>query len=198
MLKKLREFNEKNKTIYFFFILFVILAFLVYKNIFLGGIKKECVAPDFKVSAIEMYEYEMKITKNEETILLNGKRYGNKIYIEKIEKGVTNEYFIDYSNIYIKDISGIYNSYNGNDIVSGIDNKFLYIEYLSSIADSSKIENDKTSNVCYINEARAINICIDEVSETVKVELKDITIQYKFSNAGKVADFEFDVNKVVE
>lgn len=198
MFKKLREINEKNKTVYFFFILFVILAFLVYKNIFLGTSSKQCVAPDFKVKSVDMYEYEMKITKDGETILLNGKRYGSKIYIEKIEKGITSQYFIDYSNIYMKDSNGVYNYYNGNYIVNGVDNKYLYIEYISSIADSANVKNDEDSNLCYINDVKSVNICINENNETVNVEFNNISIQYKFSNAGKVEDFDIDVNKVVE
>lgn len=194
MLKNIREFSEKNKTINFFILMLVLIGFLVFNYISNKDKKDECIMPTTITSNKTIYEYEMKIYKGEEIVILNVKRYGQKILVDKTEKGIQTSYYLYYSGVYQKDNNQNYVTYSGNSIVENVDNKLFYMEYLDEISLNTepKITDDTT---CYDITNKSILLCLN--AETGKVELtgKDYKVTYEFSSIGKGEDINVNVSE---
>lgn len=195
MLKKLRELNEQNKTIYFFGLMILLLLFLVFNIVSNREKENECTMPDAAVNSLYIYEYDIKITFEDQVVLLNVKRYGNKFLIEKTELGLLTSYYIYYSDVYKKNNeTDMYEIYSDKNFINGIDNKYIYIDYLSEIIKNidPTIEDDLT---CYTKESNSFELCIDSSSNKLILEDGNYNLEYEFSNIGDLEDFTVDISE---
>lgn len=192
MFTKIKDFNEKNTTIYFFISVVIIIAFLFVNS--LSERKKEniCTIPKDVVQKADNYSYDIKINNNNEVILLSIQKYKNKYLIEKTEKGYVYNYYIYYSDIYEKDELGNYNKFKGNSFVDGIDNKLIFIDYINELSLNSK-QNSKDGTVCYDHNELPINICID-TDNIITYNYDNISITYKVNDVLNIEDFDIIVN----
>lgn len=92
--------------------------------------------------------------------------------------------------MYKKDENGIYQLYTGN-VVDGIDNKLLYVEYIDYISTLSK-EDETDEKTCYFDNKYAIDICFD--ASVLEVDTEGVKLTYEFSKVGEIEDFDIDVN----
>jgi hypothetical protein len=187
MFKKLKEFNEKNKTINFFIVMVILIGMLTVNYITNRNKKNECEMPTKIVDSQNIYEYEMKVYRGEEVIILNVTKYGQKILVEKNEKGLLSNYYIYYSGVYQRDNNQNYLSYAGNSIVENIDNKLFYMEYLDEISINTE-PKITDSNVCYDITNKSMLLCLND--DTGKIELTgtNYKITYEFSSIGSGED----------
>lgn len=194
MLKKLREFSEKNKTINFFIIMIILVGFLAFNFITKANKKNECELPTSVTEKAKIYEYEMKVTKGEEVVILNVRRYGQKILVDKTEKGIQSSYYIYYSGVYQKDNNQNYVSYAGNNIVENIDNKLFYLEYLDEI--SLKSEPKITDNTaCYDITSKSMVLCLNEKTGKIELTGTGYKITYEFSKFGEGEDIDVNISE---
>lgn len=195
MFKKLRDFNEKNSTIFFFIALLVIISFLI-----VNGFKSKNVKDDdkkcnvlFNTKSTMNYFYDVKIDKNGEIVLLNIKNYGNKYLIRKTENGKETSYFTNYINKYIL-VDDEYVLYNGNYIVSGIDDRFLFLGYINDLSLKSEATN-KNGEYCYINNDTSL--CAVN-NKTLVLKNEKFTITYDIDVDTIVNDFDVSIKLVEE
>jgi len=194
MLDKLREFNEKNKTVNFFILMIILVGFLIFNFVSKINKKDECELPTSVTENTNIYEYEMKITKSEEVIILNVRRYGQKILVDKTEKGLQSSYYIYYSGIYQKDNNQNYVSYAGNQIVENIDNKLFYMEYLDEISLKSepKVTDD---TVCYDITEKSMVLCLNEKTDKIELSGMGYKMTYEFSKFGEGEDIDVNISE---
>jgi hypothetical protein len=194
MLKKFREFNEKNKTINFFILMIILVGFLAFNFISNRNKKNECELPTSVTSKEKIYEYEMRITKGEEVVILNVRRYGEKLLVDKTEKGLQSSYYIYYTGVYQKDNNQNYLYYASNNIVDGIDNKLFYMEYLDEISlkSESKITDD---NVCYDITNKSMVLCLNQKTSKIELNGTGYKITYEFSSFGEGEDIDVNVSE---
>ncbi len=196
MFGKIKEFNEKNRNIYFFVAMLVLIGMLFINS--LSGNKKtisnDCTTPSNIISNSYKYSYSIKIQKTDEVILATIKKYGNKMLIEKTEKGKLTNYYLYFSDIYEEDSTGKYIIFRDSYFVDGLDNKFFYIDYINEISSSvtGKTTDGKT---CYTSNKEGVYICIDD-DDIITLTKGDITITYEISNKN-VTDFNVDLNNNV-
>lgn len=194
MLDKLREFNEKNKTINFFILMIILVGFLVFNFISKNNKKDECELPTSVAENTNIYEYEMKVTKGDEVVILNVRRYGQKMLVDKTEKGIQSSYYIYYSGVYQRDNNQNYLSYAGNNIVENIDNKYFYMEYLDEI--SLKTEPKITDNtVCYDITSKSMLLCLNEKTDKIELTGTEYKITYEFSKFGEGEDIDVNISE---
>lgn len=195
MFKKIKEFNESNKTIFFFVLCFFLITFFVI-SFFLNRSKKtECVTPDFKVSSSDIYKSEIRITKPDEVIILSLKRYGGKMLVTKTEKGMEYSYYIYYYNTYQLDtVDSTYKPFINGKIVDGIDNNLLSLDYLEEICANVK-STEEDGSICYDNTELGIKVCANKSDSTLKLTMGDKKIEYTFSSAGEVEDFSVNISE---
>ena len=196
MFSKIKDFNEKNTAIYFFISIIILIGFLFFNSFSNKEKKNTCVLPVDTVNKRESYNYDIKINKNNEVVLLSIKKYNNKYLIEKTEKGLVYNYYIHYFNIYIKDETGNYNFFKDTYFVDGVDNKLLFIDYINDLSLVSKesVSDDKT---CYTKTNESYNICIDS-DNVLTYKENNITLTYRINNSSEVEDFEVNVNDIID
>lgn len=194
MFKKLREFNEQNKTINFFILMILLIGVLVFNFISNRNKKDECEMPTKVVGSSTIYDYNMKVYKGEEIVILSVKRYGQKILVEKTEKGILSNYYIYYTGVYQRDNNQNYVSYAGNSIVENIDNKMFYMEYLDEISSDSE-EKITDDTVCYDITKKSILLCLNQKTGKIELTGTDYKITYEFSSVGEGEDINVNVSE---
>ena len=137
----------------------------------------------------DKYQYNVKISKDNEIIILDIKKYGDKYFIDKTEKGIITSYYIYYTKIYVSSGSAFV-KYDGN-ILNGIDDKFLFLSYVDSMSLNS---SNKVSDKCIINDEENYKICIIN-NNTLNVLYNDLNITYEVDALGEVKDFDVNIKE---
>lgn len=192
-MKKNEEFNNKKIAIYFFLSMIVLIVLLFVNSISNKENKeKNDTNKNTCVNLIgdnDKYQYNVKISKDNEIIILDIKKYGDKYFIDKTEKGIITSYYIYYTKIYVSSGSAFV-KYDGN-ILNGIDDKFLFLSYVDSMSlNSSNKVNDK----CIINDEENYKICIIN-NNTLNVLYNDLNITYEVDALGEVKDFDVNIKE---
>lgn len=144
--KKKIEFDNKYNTLFFFISVFILCFLLIY------SMKSPCVCEECVCdNKAQTYSYSInyKSINNELNIIVY--KDNNKYLVSYGD----DTYYIDNINIYKKDITGNYELYF-NNIIDGIDNNMLIIDYL--IDNGNTISND---SINIKNDNYEINYVID-------------------------------------
>lgn len=192
-MKKNEEFNNKKIAIYFFLSMIVLIV-LLFVNYISNKENKEkndtnkntCVN---LIGDNDKYQYNVKISKDNEIIILDIKKYGDKYFIDKTEKGIITSYYIYYTKIYVSSGSAFV-KYDGN-ILNGIDDKFLFLSYVDSMSLNS---SNKVSDKCIINDEENYKICVIN-NNTLNVLYNDLNITYEVDALGEVKDFDVNIKE---
>lgn len=192
-MKKNEEFNNKKIAIYFFLSMIVLIVLLFVNSISNKENKeKNDTNKNTCVNLIgdnDKYQYNVKISKDNEIIILDIKKYGDKYFIDKTEKGIITSYYIYYTKIYVSSGS-VFVKYDGN-ILNGIDDKFLFLSYVDSMSLNS---SNKVSDKCIINDEENYKICIIN-NNTLNVLYNDLNITYEVDALGEVKDFDVNIKE---
>ena len=198
MFKKIKDIGDNNSAIITIIAIVILVIFLFVNSLGNRGNtsnKNECIAPTTVTDSKTSYEYNVKIIKNNETILLNIKKYKSKFLIEKTEKGMSYNYYLYYYDIYEKNSNNEYVLYNGDSFLDGIDNKLYFIDYLGELSSDGEI--NKTDNeVCYtVDKAEKICIASDNL---ITYDKDDIHIEYDVYKTENVNDFDINISNDVK
>ena len=192
-MKKNEEFNNKKIAIYFFLSMIVLIVLLFVNSISNKENKeKNDTNKNTCVNLIgdnDKYQYNVKISKDNEIIILDIKKYGDKYFIDKTEKGIITSYYIYYTKIYVSSGSAFV-KYDGN-ILNGIDDKFLFLSYVDSMSLNS---SNKVSDKCIINDEENYKICVIN-NNTLNVLYNDLNITYEVYALGEVKDFDVNIKE---
>lgn len=192
-MKKNEEFNNKKIAIYFFLSMIVLIVLLFVNSISNKENKeKNDTNKNTCVNLIgdnDKYQYNVKISKDNEIIILDIKKYGDKYFIDKTEKGIITSYYIYYTQIYVSSGSAFV-KYDGN-ILNGIDDKFLFLSYVDSMSLNS---SNKVSDKCIINDEENYKICVIN-NNTLNVLYNDLNITYEVDALGEVKDFDVNIKE---
>lgn len=192
-MKKNEEFSNKKIAIYFFLSMIVLIVLLFVNSISNKENKeKNDTNKNTCVNLIgdnDKYQYNVKISKDNEIIILDIKKYGDKYFIDKTEKGIITSYYIYYTKIYVSSGSAFV-KYDGN-ILNGIDDKFLFLSYVDSMSLNS---SNKVSDKCIINDEENYKICIIN-NNTLNVLYNDLNITYEVDALGEVKDFDVNIKE---
>ncbi len=192
-MKKNEEFNNKKIAIYFFLSMIVLIVLLFVNSISNKENKeKNDTNKNTCVNLIgdnDKYQYNVKISKDNEIIILDIKKYGDKYFIDKTEKGIITSYYIYYTKIYVSSGSAFV-KYDGN-ILNGIDDKFLFLSYVDSMSLNS---SNKVSDKCIINDEENYKICVIN-NNTLNVLYNDLNITYEVDALGEVKDFDVNIKE---
>lgn len=192
-MKKNEEFNNKKIAIYFFLSMIVLIVLLFVNSISNKENKeKNDTNKNTCVNLIgdnDKYQYTVKISKDNEIIILDIKKYGDKYFIGKTEKGIITSYYIYYTKIYVSSGSAFV-KYDGN-ILNGIDDKFLFLSYVDSMSLNS---SNKVSDKCIINDEENYKICVIN-NNTLNVLYNDLNITYEVDALGEVKDFDVNIKE---
>lgn len=192
-MKKNEEFNNKKIAIYFFLSMIVLIVLLFVNSISNKENKeKNDTNKNTCVNLIgdnDKYQYNVKISKDNEIIILDIKKYGDKYFIDKTEKGIITSYYIYYTKIYVSSGSAFV-KYDGN-ILNGIDDKFLFLSYVDSMSLNS---SNEVSDKCIINDEENYKICIIN-NNTLNVLYNDLNITYEVDALGEVKDFDVNIKE---
>ncbi|HOO68182.1 MAG TPA: hypothetical protein PLC53_02305 [Bacilli bacterium] len=189
MIEKIKKFNESNKNVFFFILTLILIGFIIFSRIYTANKTTECITPTYVVDESNNYTYEIKVKKDDEIIILSISKYGNKYHVEKTEKGLLTNYYIYYSDIYEEDSSGNYIIFRDKSFIDGIDNKYIYIEYLNEVF-SDIVATEEDLGLCYANES--FKACINEDDNAIYATLGDIEIDYVSFNVGVAKDFDIN------
>lgn len=192
MLKWFKEFDKRYSTLFFCFALLIIIVFLFYSNTINKNDENTCTIPNSIVNNYTNYAYDIVITKNDAVSELYVKRYDTKYLVEKNENGVKSAYYIYHTDLLERASNGEYIRYRKDNIVDGIDNKFLILDYINEISLKSTVSTDNELT-CYNNRKIELSMCIN-LDNSITLEVDDYTIVYKVKEVGSIDDFDVDAN----
>ena len=192
MFKIFKEFDKKYSTLFFCISLLIIIIFLAYTSSFIKVENNTCVIPNKLVDNYSNYKYDVTYKTNDKKIELFIKRYDKKYLIEKNENGVKSSYYIYYTDIFEEASNGDYIKYRKENIIDGIDNKLLLLDYINDISLESSLKEDNELT-CYVNRKLELNMCIN-LDDSIELEGTDYKIVYEIKEAGTVKDFNVDID----
>lgn len=178
MLKNLNIFNADYSKVAIALLFIILIIILLFNN---KDTKNEvsCVEPSKVVKNYTNYKYDISIDFNNEKYNVNVIKYDNKYLITKDNI----KYYIYYTDFY-KQENGIYTKFN-DMIIPGLDNKYLFINYIDDISYNTKVK-DK----CFSNEV--LNICVVD-DNTINVVNNNFILNYVISDVGTVNDFNIKI-----
>lgn len=190
-MKKNKELNPVNLSISFGIVIFIILIFFIYFSS-VNRNNKVCKMPTEIVNKTNNYMYDIVYTKDNTVIDLSIKKYKSKYLIEKTENNIKTMYYIHHTDLLEKASNGKYIKYRKDNIIDGLDNKYLILDYIDEISLESKVtsENELT---CYYNRKLELSICIN-LDETITLKTNNYQLNYKVREIGNVDNFYIDIN----
>lgn len=191
MFKKVKEFEKQYSTLFFCISLLIIIVFLAYFSVLNKDKEDECVVPNKLVNNYTNYSYNVSYEKDNKIVKLNIKRYDKKYLIEKEENDIKESYYIYYTDVLKKDNNGEYRVYNKN-IIDGLNNKLLFIDYINDVSLQSNITTDNELT-CYVNRKLDISMCVN-LDKSITLKGDDYRIIYEVESSGEVADFNVNAN----
>lgn len=192
MFKFFNEFDKKYSSILFIISLFVIIVFLFFNSRVNSKNGLLCEIPKDLVKDINNYSYNIKIDNNGIITELFIKRYNSKYLIEKNADGIKSTYYIYHTDILEKASNGKYIKYRKDNIVDGIDNKFLIFDYLNDISLKSNIV-EESEITCFNNRKLELSICMN-LDDTITLKMSNYVVTYKVNDIGVIKDFDVSVD----
>ena len=194
MFKKLNDFDTKYSNLFFGISLLIILVVLVYISATNNKSVKTCEMPANSVKDYSSYSYSIKYTKEGNNIDLFIKKYGSKYLIEKNENDNKNTYYFHYTDLLEKASDGSFIKYRKNQIVNGLDNKYLILDYINEISLDSKVNNE-TELTCYVNRQLSIKMCVN-LDDTIELKGDNYTLLYEIKDVGNISDFNVKIGNI--
>ena len=192
MISKIREFSKNYSNLFFLISLLFIIIILVYTAFNNRDKNQECIIPNKLVNNYNNYSYNVKYEKDNEKINLYVKRYGSKYLIGKNHNDTKKLYYLEYVDLLIKNENEKYIKFNG-DIIEGIDNRLLILDYLNDISIQSNL-TEKSERTCYINARYNSSICIN-LDNSIELAKDDYKILYTINDIGSITDFNVNIDK---
>lgn len=192
MIKKLKEFDKNYSNMFFYFSLLIIIIFLFYISTSNKSNSDVCTIPNDIVKNYLSYSYNVVYKENDKTIKLFIKRYESKYLMEKEENGVKSTYYYRYTDLMEKASNGKYIKFRGDEIIPGVNNKFLLIDYINDISLESSV-SEKNGLTCYNNRSLELSMCIN-VDKSVELKKDNYTILYEVLELGSVSDFNIEIS----
>lgn len=192
MLKMFKDFDKNYSTLFFCIALFIIVVCLVYSSVMNRNKENMCTVPNSIVNNYNNYAYDIAIERDGVVSKLSVKRYNTKYLIEKNENDIRSTYYINHTDLLEKASNGKYIKYRKDNIVDGIDNKFLILDYINEISLKSSIST-KNELTCYNNRSLGLTICIN-LDDSITLEMNDYKITYSIKDIGMISDFDVDID----
>lgn len=192
MFKKLKEFNNNYANLFFMIALIFIIVFLGYIAFTNRTKKTVCVTPSKILNNYENYAYNIKYTDEDEGATIYIKRYGSKYLLEVNKDENKTNYYIEYTDFLKKEYDDIYYRYNNNYIIDGVDNKYLFLDYINEISLDSTIVT-KNERTCYVNRKNNVSMCIN-LDKSIELSKDNFKLLYTITDLGGVDDFKVSSN----
>lgn len=192
MLKVFKDFDKNYSTLFFCIALLIIIVCLVYSNVMNINKDKTCVVPNSVVNNYNNYAYDIVVEKNGVVTKLYVKRYNTKYLIEKNENDVKSTYYINHTDLLEKASNGKYIKFRKDNIVDGLDNKFLIFDYINELSLKSSVSTNNGST-CYNNRNLELSMCIN-LDNSITLEMKDYKITYTIKENSMISDFDVDID----
>ena len=181
MLYKIREFNKNYSNIVFLIIMIFILVVLIITSINNRNKPKECVIPSKVVGMATDYSYDIKVLKDDvEIAKLFVKKYDSKHLIELNKDDEKNIYFLQYTDFLRKNSNGTYSNFGSNELIEGLDNKYILFEYINDLSMTSDIITRNDRN-CYINRKENVSICVN-MDNSVELTSDEYTLIFNIKD----------------
>lgn len=192
MLKVFKDFDKNYSTLFFCIALLIIIVCLLYSNVMNINKDKTCVVPNSVVNNYNNYAYDIVVEKNGVVTKLYVKRYNTKYLIEKNENDVKSTYYINHTDLLEKASNGKYIKFRKDNIVDGLDNKFLIFDYINELSLKSSVSTNNGST-CYNNRNLELSMCIN-LDNSITLEMKDYKITYTVKENSMISDFDIDID----
>lgn len=192
MLKVFKDFDKSYSTLFFCIALLIIIVCLVYSNVMNINKEKTCVVPNTIVNNYNNYAYDIVIEKNGVVTKLYVKRYNTKYLIEKNENDIKSTYYINHTDLLEKASNGKYIKFRKDNIVDGLDNKFLIFDYINELSLKSSVSTNN-GVTCYNNRNLELSMCIN-LDNSITLEMKDYKITYTIEENSMISDFDVDID----
>ncbi|MBQ1812330.1 MAG: hypothetical protein II119_00055 [Bacilli bacterium] len=194
MLYKIREFNKNYSNIVFLIIMIFILVVLIITSINNRNKPKECVIPSKVVGMATDYSYDIKVLKDDvEIAKLFVKKYDSKHLIELNKDDEKNIYFLQYTDFLRKNSNGTYSNFGSNELIEGLDNKYILFEYINDLSMTSDIITRNDRN-CYINRKENVSICVN-MDNSVELTSDEYTLIFNIKDK-YIDDFDVVIEKL--
>ena len=194
MLYKIREFNKNYSNIVFLIIMIFILVVLIITSINNRNKPKECVIPSKVVGMATDYSYDIKVLKDDDEIAkLFVKKYDSKHLIELNKDDEKNIYFLQYTDFLRKNSNGTYSNFGSNELIEGLDNKYILFEYINDLSMTSDIITRNDRN-CYINRKENVSICVN-MDNSVELTSDEYTLIFNIKDK-YIDDFDVVIEKL--
>ena len=194
MFKKLKEFDSRYYNLFFCIALLIIIIILVYISTSTRQNMKTCTTPNDIIKDYTSYSYNIRFTDQERKIDLFIKRYNSKYLIEKNENGSKTMYYLHYTDLLEKSSDGTYIKYRKNEIIDGIDNKYLILDYINEVSLDSNINNE-SDLTCYINRKLEIKMCVN-LDDSIELKGDNYSLTYKINEVGNISDFNVEISHI--
>lgn len=192
MLKVFKDFDKNYSTLFFCIALLIIIVCLVYSNVMNVNKEKKCAVPSTIVNNYNNYAYDIVIEKNGVITKLYVKRYNTKYLIEMNENDTKSTYYINHTDLLEKASNGKYIKFRKDNIVDGLDNKFLIFDYINELSLKSSVST-KNGVTCYNNRNLELSMCIN-LDNSITLEMKDYKITYTIKENGIISDFDVEID----
>lgn len=192
MLKVFKDFDKNYSTLFFCIALLIIIVCLVYSNVMNVNKEKTCVVPNTIVNNYNNYSYDIVIEKNGVATKIYVKRYNTKYLIEMNENDIKSTYYINHTDLLEKASNGKYIKFRKDNIVDGLDNKFLIFDYINEISLKSSVST-KNGVTCYNNRNLELSMCLN-LDNSITLEMKDYKITYTIKENSMISDFDVDID----
>lgn len=192
MIKVFKDFDKNYSTLFFCIALLIIVVCLVYSNVSGTNMKKNCKIPNSVVNNYNNYAYDIVIEKNGTITKLYVKRYNTKYLIEKNENDIKSAYYINHTDLLEKASNGKYIKFRKDNIVDGLDNKFLIFDYINELSLKSSVSTNNGST-CYNNRNLEMSMCIN-LDDSITLEMKDYKITYTIKENSMISDFDVNID----
>lgn len=192
MIKVFKDFDKNYSTLFFCIALLIIVVCLVYSNVSGTNMKKNCKIPNSVVNNYNNYAYDIVIEKSGTITKLYVKRYNTKYLIEKNENDIKSAYYINHTDLLEKASNGKYIKFRKDNIVDGLDNKFLIFDYINELSLKSSVST-KNGVTCYNNRNLEMSMCIN-LDDSITLEMKDYKITYTIKENSMISDFDVNID----
>lgn len=194
MLDKIKEFNKNYSNTVFLVIMIFILFSLIYISFNNRSKPKECVMPNSIVNNSLSYSYNVSVTSDGNDIAkLFVKKYDSKHLIELNMNDTKDTYYLNYTDFLIRKPNGRYSVFYKNELIDGLDNKYLIFDYINDLSKSSDVITKDERN-CYINRKENVSMCIN-LDKSVELIKENYNLVYTI-DTNYIDDFDVSIEKI--
>ncbi len=195
MIDRIRDFNKNYSSILFLIIMIFVLITLIFIAFNNRNKPKECVTPQKIVANSVAYSYSIKVTQDDINIAeLYIKRFASKYLIELNKDGNKDTFYSRYTDFLKKNSNGKYSLFVPNELISGIDNKYLIFDYINDLSLESDIIT-RDERPCYVNRTENITMCVN-LDKTIELSIGEYKLLYEIDD-NYIDDFDVSVEKIM-